>query len=62
MNFKATILPGLLLLFGTAIIDLKKYPQLDYSAYPWILAVVLLPLLIHFWLGKKYKTADQYPL
>ena len=34
MNFKATILPGLLLLFGTAIIDLKKYPQLDYSAYP----------------------------
>ncbi|MGL5270162.1 MAG: FtsW/RodA/SpoVE family cell cycle protein [Selenomonadaceae bacterium] len=59
MNFKATILPGLLLLFGTAIIDLKKYPQLDYSAYPWILAVVLLPLLIHFWLGKKYKTADH---
>lgn len=37
MNFKATVLPGLLLLFGTTIIDLKKYPQLDYSAYPWIL-------------------------
>lgn len=57
---KLILLPGLLLFFGVFVIDLKKYPQMDYGAYPWVLAIVLAAVVVDGWLRKCIAASDHY--
>lgn len=57
---KLSLLPGLLLALGVFVIDLKKYPQVDYTAYPWIFAILLASLAVDALLHKYDPAADPY--
>lgn len=53
-------LPGLFLLAGNIVLDLKKYPQVDYTVYVWLLVIGLGSVLVDAILRRAVPAADEY--
>lgn len=60
MRQKLILIPNLILLFGTIILELKKYPVFDFTPLPWIGAVIFLSFVIDNLLRKYRSSADLY--
>jgi len=60
MRQKLILIPDLILLFGTIILEIKKYPMFDFAPLPWIGVVIFSSFVIDNLLRKYMSSADLY--